>query len=44
MLMVDTDPVEVERLLLAGELACPCCEGVLGPWGHARWRSGFTSD
>ena len=37
--MVDTDPVEVERLLLAGELSCPCCEGVLGPWGHARWRS-----
>ena len=39
LLMVDTDPVEVERLLLAGELACPRCGGVLRPWGHARWRS-----
>jgi hypothetical protein len=39
MLMVDTDPLEVERLLLGGELLCPSCEGVLRPWGHARWRS-----
>ncbi len=23
---VGTDPVEVERALLAGELLCPCCE------------------
>lgn len=38
MLMVGTDPVEVERLLLAGELACPSCSGVLRPWGHGRWR------
>jgi hypothetical protein len=37
--MVGTDPVEVEGLLLAGELACPSCAGVLRPWGHARWRS-----
>jgi transposase-like protein len=37
--MVDTDPLEVERLLLAGDLACPSCGGVLRPWGHARWRS-----
>ena len=37
--MVGTDPVEVERLLLTGELACPSCAGVLRPWGHARWRS-----
>ena len=37
MLMVDTDAVE--RLLLAGGLACPRCGGVLRPWGHARWRS-----
>lgn len=37
--MVDTDPVEVERLLLTGELTCPSCEGVLRPWGHARLRS-----
>jgi hypothetical protein len=39
MLMVDTDAVAVERLLLAGGLACPRCGGVLRPWGHARWRS-----
>lgn len=39
MLMVGTDPLEVERLLLGGELACPSCEGVLRPWGHARSRS-----
>lgn len=38
MLMVDTDSVVVERLLLAGELGCPSCGGVLRPWGHARWR------
>lgn len=38
MVMVGTDPVEVERALLAGELACPECSGVLRPWGHARWR------
>lgn len=39
MLMVGTDPVEVERLLGSGGLACPGCGGVLGPWGHARSRS-----
>lgn len=39
MLMVDTDAVAVERLLLSGGLACPRCGGVLRPWGHARWRS-----
>jgi CRP/FNR family cyclic AMP-dependent transcriptional regulator len=39
MLMVDTDAVVVERLLLAGELTCPVCGGVLAPWGHARWRN-----
>lgn len=39
MLMVDTDLVEVERLLLGGELACPSCSGTLRPWGYARWRS-----
>lgn len=38
MLMVGTDPLEVDRSLLAGELVCPSCEGVLRPWGHARWR------
>jgi hypothetical protein len=39
MVMVGSDPVEVERALLAGELACASCSGVLRPWGHARWRS-----
>lgn len=39
MLMVDTDAVAVERLLVTGQLACPACGGVLAPWGHARWRS-----
>ncbi len=39
MLMVGTDGVEVERLLLSGELSCPACPGVLGPWGYARSRS-----
>lgn len=39
MLMVDTDAVVVERLLLTGQLSCPSCGGVLAPWGHARWRS-----
>jgi len=39
MLIVGTDRVEVERLLVSGELSCPSCGGVLGPWGHARSRS-----
>lgn len=39
MLMVGTDRVEVERLLLSGELFCPACPGVLAPWGYARSRS-----
>lgn len=36
--MVGTDPLEVDRLLSAGELCCPGCGGVLRPWGHARER------
>ena len=39
MLMVGTDPLEVERSLLAGELTCPVCAGALAPWGYARRRS-----
>lgn len=39
VLMVGTDPAEVEEQLVAGRLACPGCAGVLRPWGHARWRS-----
>lgn len=35
--MVGADPVEVDRRLRAGELACPC-GGSLSPWGHARAR------
>lgn len=38
-MMVGSDPVEVERSLVFGELSCPSCRGVLGPWGHARQRS-----
>ena len=37
--MVGTDPLEVDRLLLAGLLACPGCEQGLRPWGWARSRS-----
>lgn len=36
--MVGTDLAEVERALLAGELACPGCGGRLAPWGSARRR------
>jgi hypothetical protein len=38
VVMVGTDPVEVDRRLRAGELACPCGGG-LSPWGHARERT-----
>jgi hypothetical protein len=38
MLTVGVDAVEVERRLVAGELACPGCAGVLTGWGHARER------
>lgn len=36
--MVGTDPLEVERLLVGGQLRCPGCAGELRPWGHARER------
>ena len=39
MLIGGSDPVEVERQLVSGELSCPSCRGVLVPWGSARWRS-----
>lgn len=39
VVMVGTDPVEIERRLRAGELVCPCGVGRLVPWGHARRRS-----
>lgn len=38
MLMVGTDPLEVDRLLKGGRLRCPGCAGELRPWGHARSR------
>ena len=38
VLIVGTDPAEVERALVAGHLDCSACRGVLRPWGHARER------
>ncbi len=38
VLMVGTDPQVVESDLVGGLMACPLCRGVLGPWGHGRWR------
>ncbi len=38
VLIVGTEQAEVEADLVAGRLGCPPCGGVLGPWGHARWR------
>lgn len=38
MLTVGADAAVVERQLVAGELACPGCGGVLARWGHARAR------
>lgn len=39
MVMVGTDPAEVERQLRAGLLVCQCGAGRLVPWGHARART-----
>jgi hypothetical protein len=36
--IVGTDLAEVERALVAGDLACPSCGGELRPWSHARVR------
>ena len=44
MVMVDTDPIEVDRRLATGGLACPGCGGRLRPWGHARWRTTRGAD
>lgn len=38
MVTVEMDAANVERRLLAGEIGCPGCRGVLGGWGHARPR------
>lgn len=39
MLMVGTDEAVVEADLVGGQLTCPRCAGVLGPWGHGRRRT-----
>lgn len=39
MLTVGVDSAEVESRLGSGALACPGCDGSLGPWGWARVRS-----
>lgn len=44
MLMVGTDPLEVEVLLAGGALRCPDCAGELRPWGHARERGVRAED
>jgi hypothetical protein len=38
VLIVRSDVVRVESDLMAGLVACPVCEGMLRPWGHARAR------
>jgi hypothetical protein len=38
VLTVGEDAAEVERRLVARELTCPGCAGVLARWGHARQR------
>lgn len=38
MKIVCAEQALVEAELLGGLLACPSCQGMLGPWGHARER------
>ena len=38
MITVEVDASNVERRLVAGELECPACGGMLTPWGWARLR------
>ena len=38
MIIVENDPARVEAALRRGRLACPHCDGELGPWGSARHR------
>lgn len=38
MLMVCAEEARVEADLCGGRLACPACDGELGPWGHATSR------
>ena len=39
-MLLCVDPSQAETDLVGGALSCPHqgCGGVLGPWGHARWR------
>jgi hypothetical protein len=39
MVTVEVDTAGVERRLLAGQLTCPACAGVLTGWGHGRERT-----
>lgn len=39
MLVVATNPGQVEAQLSAGRLACPDCGGRLSPWGSTGWRT-----
>lgn len=39
VLIVENDPARVEAALERGLLACPYCDGELGPWGWARPRT-----
>lgn len=39
VLIVESDPVAVERALRNGELTCPACAGELRPWSSARARA-----
>jgi hypothetical protein len=39
VLIVGSDPERVESDLRSGSVACPLCEGRLGGWGFARWRT-----
>ena len=38
MIIVGIEPLEVERVLFAGEVGCPDSPGRLRPWGSARRR------
>lgn len=39
VLIVWSDPDRVETDLASGAVACPSCDGALGAWGFARWRT-----
>ncbi len=39
VLIVENDPAKVEADLVAGQVTCPACGGVLAPWSFGRRRS-----